>query len=303
MEVELYDDVESGRFVYLSVFDNQDWSIVHWGTRHGRKATFRDMARNVVYMPVHYSEENGTVPAGDAFLLDPQGNIHKMTADTTQRTTVEVKRKFRDVRSNQFLQGVIGGKFQVANQEDFSDSLTIHVIPHLKDNKFHVVHPRYTGEYRYFRYLSPDWSRGNMAELYTFNAAGDTLKHKRLMGNFHVRPWCGPENLFDGNVLSFYDSHDVYGVWYGWELEQPENVARIVFLPRNDDNFIREGEEYELFYWNHGTWMSLGRKTGNFEAVLKYDNVPAQALFRLHNRTKGSEERIFTYEDGKQIWW
>mgnify|MGYP000377979760 CR=1 FL=1 len=104
-----------------------------------------------------------------------------MTADTTQRTTVEVKRKFRDVRSNQFLQGVIGGKFQVANQEDFSDSLTIHVIPHLKDNKFHVVHPRYTGEYRYFRYLSPDWSRGNMAELYTFNAAGDTLKHKRLM--------------------------------------------------------------------------------------------------------------------------
>ena len=46
------------------------------------------------------------------------------------------------------------------------------------------------------------------------------------MGNFHVRPWCGPENLFDGNVLSFYDSHDVYGVWYGWELEQPENVAR-----------------------------------------------------------------------------
>lgn len=303
VEVELYDDVESGRFVYLSVFDNQDWSIVHWGTRHGRKATFRDMSRNVVYMPVHYSEENGTVPAGDAFLLDPQGNIHKMTADTTQRTTVEVKRKFRDVRSNQFLQGVIGGKFQVANQEDFSDSLTIHVIPHLKDNKFHVVHPRYTGKYRYFRYLSPDWSRGNMAELYTFNAAGDTLKHKRLMGNFHVRPWCGPENLFDGNVLSFYDSHDVYGVWYGWELEQPENVARIVFLPRNDDNFIREGEEYELFYWNHGTWMSLGRKTGNFEAVLKYDNVPAQALFRLHNRTKGSEERIFTYDDGKQIWW
>ena len=68
VEAELYDDAESGRFVYLSVFDNQDWSIVHWGTRHGRKATFRDMARNVVYMPVHYSEENGMVPAGDAFL-------------------------------------------------------------------------------------------------------------------------------------------------------------------------------------------------------------------------------------------
>ncbi len=39
-------------------------------------------------------------------------------------------------------------------------------------------------EYKYFRYLSPDWSRGNMAELYTFDAAGDTLKPKRLLGNF-----------------------------------------------------------------------------------------------------------------------
>ncbi len=150
-----------------------------------------------------------------------------MTADTTQRTTVEVKRKFRDVRSNQFLLGVIGGKFQVANQEDFSDSLTIHVIPHLKDNKFHVVHPRYTGKYRYFRYLSPDWSRGNMAELYTFNAAGDTLKHKRLMGNFHVRPWCEPENLFDGNVLSFYDSTTctAYGMDGNWNSRKTWHVS------------------------------------------------------------------------------
>ena len=57
-----------------------------------------------------------------------------------------------------------------------------------------------------------------MAELYTFNAAGDTLKHKRLMGNFHVRPWCGPENLFDGNVLSFYDSTTctAYGTDGNW---------------------------------------------------------------------------------------
>lgn len=303
IEVQLYDNIENSKFIYLSVFDNQEWSIVHWGIRHGCKATFRNMARNIMYMPVQYSEEKGIVPAGDAFLLDAQGNVHKMKADTNRRITVEVKRKFRDVRSNQFLQGVIGGKFQVSNKEDFSDSLTIYVIPNLKDNKFHVVHPHYTGKFKYFRYLSPDWSRGNMAELYTFNTTGDTLKHKRLIGNFHVRPWCGPDNLFDGNVLSFYDSHDVYNVWYGWELEQPENVASIIFLPRNDDDFIREGEEYELFYWNNGTWMSLGRKTGNFEAVLTYDNVPTNALLRLHNRTKGSEERIFTYENKKQIWW
>ena len=292
-----------GREAVPPLFDDQNWSIVHWGVRNGRKAVFRDMGRGIVYMPVCYSEEEGILPAGDPFLLDGEGHVRPLMPDTGHRQTVRVKRKFRDTRSRQFLQGVWGGKFQVANREDFSDSVTIHTIPRLEDNKFHTVTPEYQGAYGYFRYLSPDWSRGNMAELYTFDEDGDTLKSRRLVGNFHVRPWCGPENLFDGNVLSFYDSHDVINVWYGWELGRPAHIGRILFLPRNDDNFIREGEEYELFYWNHGTWMSLGRKRGNFEAVLEYADAPTGALFRLHNRTKGREERIFTYENGKQIWW
>lgn len=177
------------------------------------------------------------------------------------------------------------------------------MIPKLEDNRYHTVQLSYEGEYKYFRYLSPDWSRGNMAELYTFDAAGDTLKPKRLLGNFHVRPWCGVENLFDGNVLSFYDSHDVYNVWYGWEMERPGKIARIRFLPRNDDNFIREGEDYELLYWKQGRWVSLGHKEGNADGILTYDRVPLRALFLLRNHTKGHEERIFTYESGRQVWW
>ena len=198
---------------------------------------------------------------------------------------------------------MIGGKFQVASDENFTDTLTVHVIPHLTDNKYHLVNLDYDAKYRFFRYLSPDWSRGNMAELYTFNSDGDTLKPKRLLGNFHVRPWRGPETLFDGDVLSFYDSHDISNVWYGWEYPEPVTISQILFLPRNDDNFIREGEDYELFYWQRNGWVSLGRQLGNFKAELDFDNVPQRAILRLHNHTKGSEERIFTYENGKQIWW
>ena len=39
------------------------------------------------------------------------------------------------------------------------------------------------------------------------------------------------------------------------------------------------------------------------ESELTYDNAPANALFLLHNHTKGREERIFTYEGARQIWW
>ena len=36
---------------------------------------------------------------------------------------------------------------------------------------------------------------------------------------------------------------------------------------------------------------------------LVYENVPGNALYLLKNRTKGKEERIFTYENDRQVWW
>ena len=64
------------------------------------------------------------------------------------------------------------------------------------------------------------------------------------------------------------------------------------------------GEEYELCYWDGEGWSSLGRQIGRRATQeLVYDNVPAGALLILHNHTKGKEERIFTYENGRQVWW
>ena len=74
-----------------------------------------------------------------------------------------------------------------------------------------------------------------------------------------------------------------------------------MYYPKNDDNFIRTGQIYELLYYNN-EWISLGRQTAS-STVLEYTDVPEGALLLLKNHTEGSEERIFTYEDGKQVWW
>ena len=50
------------------------------------------------------------------------------------------------------------------------------------------------------------------------------------------------------------------------------------------------------------TWISLGKQVAK-DFHLVYDNVPDSALLLLKNKTGGHEERIFTYENGKQIWW
>ena len=90
----------------------------------------------------------------------------------------------------------------------------------------------------------------------------------------------------------------------GLDLGRSVELSALCYLPRTDDNFIREGEEYELCYWDGDGWASLGRQTGRRATQeLVYDNVPGNVLLLLHNHTKGKEERIFTYENGKQVWW
>ena len=104
---------------------------------------------------------------------------------------------------------------------------------------------------------------------------------------------------FDGDPLTYYktDSIDIPVIIdFGKQVQ----INRFLFMPRNDDNFIRIGDVYELFY--HGGskgWISLGQKIAT-DTCLEYDNVPANALLHLRNRTRGEEEHIFYMKDGKQ---
>ena len=36
---------------------------------------------------------------------------------------------------------------------------------------------------------------------------------------------------------------------------------------------------------------------------LQFTNVPHDALLLLRNKTRGTDIRPFTYEEGKQVWW
>jgi hypothetical protein len=78
------------------------------------------------------------------------------------------------------------------------------------------------------------------------------------------------------------------------------NISIDKKYPVNEDNEIQPGEKYELFYWDNN-WMSLGVKTPTGASV-EYA-APEGALLWIHKINKGIEERIFTFENGQQIWW
>jgi len=80
-----------------------------------------------------------------------------------------------------------------------------------------------------------------------------------------------------------------------------QTVQLTAKYPEDESNAIFPGEHYELFYWK-GQWVSLGVQEAT-EKVLTYRGVPRGALLWLRNLDKGVQERIFTYEKGRQIWY
>ncbi|MCD8262307.1 MAG: hypothetical protein LUD15_13235 [Bacteroides sp.] len=74
------------------------------------------------------------------------------------------------------------------------------------------------------------------------------------------------------------------------------------FCSRSDTNFVVPGDLYKLCYWQQGEWKSMGKRIAD-EYNIVYEAVPSGALYLLHNHTRGVEERIFSYEDERQVWW
>ena len=80
-------------------------------------------------------------------------------------------------------------------------------------------------------------------------------------------------------------------------------VTRVRFVPRSDSNFIVPGDLYELKYWENGKWISAGKQYASEKTTISFEGIPSGTLYLLSNLSKGKEERIFTYEGGKQVWW
>ena len=105
-------------------------------------------------------------------------------------------------------------------------------------------------------------------------------------------------NLSDGKILTNMFITD----WAGLDLGESRHIDSMRLLTYHDDNNVVPGEIYELFYWDGPQAVSLGRVTAA-DYTLRYDSVPGETLYLLRNRTKGREERIFTYENDRIVFW
>ena len=289
-------------YVYLSVFNNKNWIPIQWAERDD-SIIFYAMGKDIVYLPVYYNRFR-LHPSGQPFLLTKEGDIQHLTADTIRRQTLKLLRKYPFFLKH--WAKLTGAKFQGANSPNFSDSVTLYTIPAPPEMYFQEIVPGNPQPYRYYRFLSPLQSSLTVAELEFYSREnGSDRAIGRIIGSpgsYDDRPDRTADKAFDGDVLSFYHAKTWGTDWIGMDFGKPTTITKIRYLPRNDDNNIAVGELYELFYWGDNGWVSLGQQTAS-EQVLYYDNAPLDALFLLRNLTKGEEERIFTYQNNKQIFW
>ena len=65
---------------------------------------------------------------------------------------------------------------------------------------------------------------------------------------------------------------------------------------------VKASSGYELFQWKDDGWRSLGRIEAGMEGRM-FDGLPSDALYWLVEDGSRRLERIFTIEDGRQVFW
>ena len=290
------------QYAYLAVFNNVNWTPISWGRASRRSVTFNSMGRGVAYLPVRYTQ-SGIEAIGNPFILTIRGDVKELAPDTLQRQTLRLYRKF-PLKPHAFIgvQRLIGAEIQAANRADFSDFVTIHRFDDVKKD-IRIDYP--SQKFRYWRFLSAPEGFVNLAEMLFWERDSQEPIRGEIIGTSgsHRDPRIhGKEAAFDGDFLTFFYAPIPTGAWVGMDFGKPVDIARIVCFMRSDGNYIEPGDEYELLYWRDGGWQSLGRKIAT-DIYLVYENSPTNALFLLRNHTKGVEERIFTYENDRQVFW
>lgn len=286
---------------YICVNDKQEWEPVHYGKIQRGKVTFRSMGRNVLYS-VGVWDSGKIKPIGNPFIVENNGKIRYLKCDRSKRQTMTLYRKYPFfAQFDSFKNRMDLGEFQGSNSMDFSSVSTLYVHKGFTNGCSYnrKLNPS-KEKYKYLRYIGPKGSYCNVNEISFFNSKGKKLTG-RIIGTEGTEKHT-KETVFDGDVLTGFNGTGPDGNWVGLELSEPSDVASIIYMPRNDGNCVEVGDIYQLLVYDKGRWNTLAWiRAKDTKLVLK--NIPNGGLYLLRDRTKGKEERIFTYENNKQVWW
>lgn len=298
--IEIENPKEDIQEVFLGVFTAiNGWLVVDKGEVKNNKLVFKNIEPFVFYQPL-FIENDELFPLGELFMYKKTHVEIFKPSDEIQKVILTRKYPLRESTA-QYKKWLLGGQILAYNPNSrkkeilFSiDSLptSIQIICNINKDK----------SYQYFEYISAKDKPLSIAEIHLFDKQRKEVIPKRITSN--GKPWKDIhikeiENCNDNDPLTHFHPRST-GISLFFEFQKSQTLGYFSIIPRNDDNFIRIGDTYELFY-NNGSqgWISLGVQTAEKD-YLEYE-TPKNAVLWLKNKTRGVEEQIFTYENNRQI--
>ncbi len=295
--VEIPVDTSCGSEAYLGIFTPSGFKAVDFGETAGSgKAKFTDLEPELIYFPLAYSEmKSRIVPCGDAFMLGRDGSVSLLFPDTSATRTVRLVRKMplRPQLVEWMESGIVGCRIE--GSDDVRRWTTLYEFDKPVESNYHIVDLDRSKSYRYYRIVPPSDICLQLAEIEFFSDT-DSLTPMEM-------PICSPideaeAKAVDGDLLTYYIfSPDRYRIMF--RNLSGKTVKSVALSVRNDDNYVWPGQEYELLYYDRGEWRTCGRRVATGHS-LEFD-APANAVLWLRNLTKGREEQVFVYRDGRQL--
>lgn len=304
LEVSLFGSMDKKKRPYLAIFDNKKWFPVAWGNKNKSHVLFNNMGLGILYLPV-YNSQQGIEAAGYPFIVHNDSTIKRIVPSVNETIKLVLYRKYPIRPVHEWaLTRMDGGRFEGANKSDFSDATLLYKHQGISNPVFHTVLSESDKKFKYVRYIGADGSFSTISEIMFYDENGIELRGKIIGSDGSYKDFGSTkEKAFDKNILTGFDGHTSKGTWVGIEFSKPVAIKKIRYIPRNDGNCIEIGNRYELVFWNNKTWESLGEKVADSDSLV-YPNCPKNALFLLHNKTKGIEERPFLLnENGEIDWW
>ncbi len=233
-------EMGKGSLVYLCMSNRYDWKPVGWCRYDGQAAVFNDCHGGTVYCLASYDAgSKKLVTLSHPFSVDVDSAKMEFYEPEKETEDVVLFSKFGMI-GEFFLGRMVGGVFEGSRSPGFEHPDTLFRIKDMPLRLCTAVRVDSTKTYRYVRYFGPRGGFGNVSEVGFYSSWADT---EPLKGDI-LGPQEGAHgshsyfNVFDGHTDTSYDHPFDYGGWAGLDLGEKKAIGKIVYTPRNRDNFV-----------------------------------------------------------------
>ena len=288
------------KWTYLSIYTGKEYKEVDVAPVRDGKAVFHHLEHDVLYHPTSI-RQGYPVPVGFPFIMDSLGTVRTFKPDVQELEKVTLIRKYPMRKEAGHLVKIVDIRIEGSNDIHFRNPQLLYCVADTPTTNYNVFMSENHLPFRYVRLKGSEKRKMGIAEWHLYEEGNPLSPLKPVSvshGDVEEPNWERAKDTFmDGDWVTWFAA-TYKGSELVQDLGQPHRIEKILLIPQNDDNFVREGDDYELFFQNgKDGWCSLGRKIATGTSI--HFEAPRNAILWLKNHTRGKEERCF-YMNGEQ---